>query len=97
MTDYLFITLYTSTLPASTSYYFELFDKYVSATDYARSVYVTGTISRNPYGSDTLTQSTTVQWRQQKYKRFLTGSGPIRITLNNNFEYVSVYNDTTNS
>jgi hypothetical protein len=89
MTDYLYITLYTNALPTSTTYSFELFDKYISASDYARTVYIQQSFSHTPTGSDTLIQKTSVQWRQQRYKQYMTSSGPLRFTLNNNFEYVS--------
>lgn len=88
MTDYLYITLYTNALPTSTTYIFELFDKYISSSDYSRTVYISQSFTHTP-GSDTLIQSTSVQWRQQKYKQYMTSSGPIRFTMNNNFEYVS--------
>jgi len=86
MTDYLYITVYTNALPSTTTYIFELYDKYISASDYSRTVYLSNSFSHTPTsGSDVLVQKTAVQWRQQTYKQYLTSTGPIRFTFNNNF------------
>lgn len=95
-TGKLIITLSTSSVPSSTTFTFELYDRYISSSDYGRSVYVTKTISNNP-GSYSMLPSTSIVWRRMAYKQLRTDSGPVRITLNNNYQYVSVYNMSTNS
>lgn len=40
---------------------------------------------------------TSVIWRRPTYKQARTDAGPVRITFNNNYQYVSTYNMNTNS
>jgi hypothetical protein len=95
-TGKLLITLATSSVPASTTFTFELYDKYISSTDYGRSVYVQQTITDNP-SSVTVLPSTNILWRRMTYKQLRTDAGPLRVTINNNYQYVSVYNMASNS
>lgn len=83
-------------MPTSTTFTFELYDKYISGSDYARSVVTTTTISNNPTGV-TVLPNTNILWRRMAYKQLRSDAGPLRVTLNNNFQYVSTYNTTSNS
>ena len=65
-TGKLVVTLSTSSVPSSTTFIFELFDKYKSGGNYGRSVYVNTTISNNP--SYTILPSTNIEWRRMAYK-----------------------------
>jgi len=97
ITDTLYITFNTNSLPASTTYTFELFDRYInSGSSYGRSIYTQGSFARS-CGVYTLLPPTNIKWRRQAYKQLMTGSGPIRFTLNNNFQYVSTYNMAANA
>jgi len=92
----MYITLNTDALPSSTSYIFELYDRYVSSTNYGRSVYTSGSFGRSASGY-TLLQPNNIKWRRQTYKQLRYDNGPIRLTLNNNFQYVSNYDMTANA
>lgn len=96
ISGYLYVTLNTGSLPSSTTYIFEVFDRYVSGTNYGRSVYTTGSFARSASGY-TLLQPTSMKWRRQAYKELRTDAGPIRLTVNNNFQYVSNYNMGSNA
>ena len=97
------ITLATDSVPANTTFTLTLYDKYISGSDYSVSVQVSSVKSKSPGGSYSLLPSTNVLWRRQTYKQLTTTAGPLRVTLNNNFQYVSQYvmgsnaEDTTNS
>ena len=67
MTGTLYITLYTSSVPSSVTYQLSLYDKYISGSDYARSVYVSQSWSRTASGYN-LVQPTSIRWRRQVYK-----------------------------
>lgn len=101
-TAHLIVTLSTSSVPSSTTFYFSLYDKYISSSDYGISVYTSTSLSNNPTGY-TILQPTNILWRRQAYKQLRTDAAPLRVTVNNNFEYVSAYNmaatseDTSNS
>ena len=101
-TGQLVVTLSTSSVPSSTTFYFSLYDKYISSSDYGISVYTSTALSNNPTGYSIL-PVTNILWRRQAYKQLRTDAAPYRITVNNNFEYVSAYNmgataeDTANS
>jgi hypothetical protein len=101
-TGQLVVTLSTSSVPSSTTFYFSLYDKYISSSDYGISVYTSTALSNNPTGY-TILPPTNILWRRQAYKQLRTDAAPYRITVNNNFEYVSAYNmgataeDTANS
>ena len=90
MTDYIAITFNTDALPASCTYVVELFDKYITASDYSRSCRVTGTFIRTA-GGNTIIDKSLVQWRRPAYRELQTTSGPVRFTMNSNYEYVSDY------
>ncbi len=92
----LIVTMSTSSVPSSTTFLFWLYDKYISASDYAISVYTSNTLSNNPTGV-TILQPTNIVWRRQVYKQLRTDAAPLRLTLNNNFQYVSAYNMGTTS
>ena len=47
-TGKLIVTLSTSSAPTSTTFYFTLYDKYISGSDYGISVYTSVTLSNNP-------------------------------------------------
>lgn len=47
ITDYIYFTVYTAGLPSSSTYTVELFDKYISSTDYGRSFAISGTFCRS--------------------------------------------------
>jgi len=93
-TGSLVITLSTSSVPSSTTFYFTLYDKYISPTDNGISVYTSATLSNNPTGY-TILPPTNIVWRRQAYKELRTDASPFRITVNNNFQYVSAYNMNT--
>lgn len=95
-TGKLIITLSTSSVPSTTTFTFELYDRYVSSSNYGRSVLVTRTVSNSPSGY-TILPSTNVLWRRMSYKQLRTDAGPMRVTLNNNYQYVAVYSMSTNS
>ena len=94
-TGKLVVTLSTNGVPSSTTFTFELFDKYKSGSDYGRSVYVSTTISNNP--SYTKLPSTNIDWRRMAYKELRTDAAPMRLILNNNYQYVSVYDQNSNA
>ena len=72
----------------------ELFEKYISASDYARSFAISGTFGRSKGGYTTV-DPTQIQWRKPVYKEYQVTSGPIRFSFKNNFEYISDYNETS--
>jgi hypothetical protein len=94
-TGELVITFSTSSVPASTTIQVELFDKYVSGSDYGRAVLVSQTISNNP--AETVLPSTNLLWRRMVYREMRSDAAPLRATINNNYQYVSVYSTSTNS
>lgn len=67
MTGNLHISLYTTSVPSTLSYTLEVFDKYVSGSDYALTVSVSGSFSRIASGFN-LIQPTSIMWRRQVYK-----------------------------
>jgi hypothetical protein len=50
ISGYLYVTLNTGSLPSSTTYIFEVFDRYVSSTNYGRSVHTNGSFARSASG-----------------------------------------------
>jgi hypothetical protein len=54
-------------MPNSATYTFWLFNKYVSASDYARTVAVSGPFGRVASGY-IVAQPTSIMWRRQVYK-----------------------------
>ena len=95
MSGTMYITLYTSSVPSSVTYKLTLYDKYLSGSDYSRSVYLSQSFSRT--SSSTLVQPTSIKWRRQTYKEFRTSNGPIRIILNHNYQYVYDSDTSANS
>lgn len=91
-TGYLYITFQTDSVPSSSTYTFVLYDRYVSSTNYGASVSVSGTFSRTVSGSYTTLQPTSIKWRRQTYKNIRSDTGPVKVILNNNYQYVSTYN-----
>lgn len=89
-TGRLIVTMSTSSVPSSTTFYFTLYDKYISGSDNGISVYTSTTLSNNPSGH-TILPSTNIFWRRQAYKQLRTDAAPLRMTVNNNFQYVSAY------
>ena len=79
-------------MPTSSACKIELFDKYLSGSDYSRSVSVTTTLTNNPSGV-TIMPVTDIKWRKQVYKQYVTTSAPIRFIFQNNYQYV--YDQTT--
>lgn len=96
MTGTLYISLYTSSIPSTVSYTFQLFDKYVSGSDYGQSVSVSNSFSRVPSGFSVV-QPTSIMWRRQVYKELQSSAAPIRFILNNNYQYVYDYVTPSNS
>jgi hypothetical protein len=96
MTGTLEIVLVTTTVPSSVSYTFELFDKWVSASDYSRSVAISNSFARVATNF-TVVLPTTILWRRQVYKEYQSSSAPIRFILNNNYQYVYDYVTPSNS
>ncbi len=47
--------------------------------------------------SGTALPSTSIRWRRTTYKDIRSDAGPIKIALNNNYQYVSTYKISTNS
>ena len=92
----LIVTFATESVPSSATITFELYDKYISSSDYARSVVVSTSIGNNPSGV-TILPRTNIEWRRMVYKQRRTGEGPVRVTLKNNYQYVTPYNTTSNS
>ena len=90
------VTFSTGSNPSSSTITFELYDKYISSSDYARSVYVTTSFSNNPSGV-TILPPTDIYWRRMAYKQLRTDAGPLRVVLRNNYEYVTAYNTSSNS
>lgn len=90
------VIVYTDSLPSSTSYRFSIFDKYDSTSNYGTSVYKTGTLTR-PASGYSVPDQNSILWRPQKFKEYRTTSGPFRFTINSNYEYLSDYNEATNS
>ena len=86
ITGTLYITLYTSSMPSSLTYRMQLYDKYISGSDYSIGVDITQSFSRSP--PNTLVQSTSILWRRQAFKMLSSTSGPKRVIFNNNFQYV---------
>ena len=66
MTGTLYITVHTASIPSSTTYYFTLYDKYLSGSDYSRTVYRSGSFARTH--SYTVVQPTAIKWRRQTFK-----------------------------
>ena len=95
MTGTLYITFYTNSVPNSVTYRLQLFDKYISGSDYAISVDKSATFARST--SHTLVQSTSILWRRQTFKELRLADGPKRIIFNNNFQYVYDINTYSNS
>jgi hypothetical protein len=92
----LVVTLSTTSIPSSTTFTLSLYDKYITGSDYGISVQVSQTISNAPGGYSFL-PTTNILWRRQAYKQLSNTAGPFRITINNNFQYVSSYSMSTNS
>lgn len=90
ITDYIYVTVYTAGLPSSSTFTFELFDKYISSTNYARSFAVSGTYCRSRGGYSTM-DPTQIEWRRPFYKEYMTAAGPVRFKFRNNLQYVSDY------
>ena len=95
MTGTIYITIYTASVPNSVTYKLTLYDKYLSGSDYSKSVYLSATFSRT--ASYTVLQPTAIKWRKQVFKEFRSSSGPIRIILNHNYQYVYDYDTNSNS
>ena len=95
MTGTLYVTFHTASIPTSTTYKLHLYDKYLSGSDYSRSVYKTASFSRTT--SYSVVQPTAIQWRRPVFKEFRTSNGPIRFTFNHNYQYVYDYQTTSNS
>lgn len=96
MTGTLYITLYMSSIPNSLTYQLDLYDKYLSGSDYSRTVSTSGNWARTASGY-TLVQPTAINWRKQVYKEFRTDAAPIRFTFNSNHQYVYDYASSGNS
>ena len=96
MTGTLYITLYMSSIPSTLTYQLSLYDKYISGSDYSRTVYVSQSWSRTASGYS-LVQPTSINWRKQVYKEFRTDAAPIRFTFSNNYAYVYDYTTPGNS
>lgn len=94
LTDYIYFTVYTAGLPSSSTYTVELFDKFISASNYGRSFAISGTFGRSKSGYTTV-DPTLIQWRRPAYKEYQVTSGPIRFSFANNLEYISDYNETS--
>lgn len=90
-TGYLYITFQTDSVPSSSTYTFVLYDRYVSSTNYGAAVSVQSTFSRTAPGHNIL-QPTSIKWRRQAYKNIRNDAGPVKVILNNNYQYVSTYN-----
>lgn len=96
MTGTLEIVVFTSSVPSSVTYTFELYDKYISSSNYARSVVISNSFSRQASGFNVV-QPTSIMWRRQVYKEYQTSAAPIRIIFNNNYQYVYDYVTPGNS
>ncbi len=83
ITDYIYFTVYTAGLPASSTYTVELFDKYISSSNNARSFAISGTLGRSK-GAYTTVDPTQILWRRPAYKEYQITSGPVRFTFKNN-------------
>ena len=95
MTGTIYITIYTASIPNSVTYKLSLYDKYMSSSDYSRSVYLSQSFGRT--ASYTLVQPTSINWRRQTFKEFRGSNGPIRIIFNHNYQYVYDYDTNSNS
>ena len=95
MSGTLYITIYTGSIPSSTTYTFTHYDRYFSSSDYSRSVHASSSFSRS--SSYTLVQPTSISWRRQTFKEFRTTNGPIRLIFNHNYQYVYDYETIDNS
>ena len=90
------ITFSTNSFPSSSTFTFELYDKYKSSSDYGRSVVVSTSITNNPSGV-TILPSTNVDWRRMAYRQRRTDASAFRVTAKNNYPYVTVYSTSSNS
>jgi hypothetical protein len=93
-TDYMYVTFNTDNVPSSSTYTFQLFDKYYTSSNYGLVIQTSGNFGRTVYGSFITLPSTSVKWRRQTYKDIRSDAGPVKLVLNNNFQYVSTYNIT---
>lgn len=67
MTGTLYIIAYTSSIPSSVTYTLEVFDKYVSGSDYGRSVAISSSFANVATGFNVV-QPTKFMWRRMVYK-----------------------------
>jgi hypothetical protein len=92
--DFMYFTVYTAGLPSSSTYTVELFEKYITASNFARSFAVSGTYCRSRSGLSPM-DPTQIEWRRPVYKEHMITSGPVRFTFKNNLQYVSDYSEST--
>jgi hypothetical protein len=96
-TGQLYITFETDSVPSSSTYTFYLYDRYTSGSDNGLAVSTSGTFGRTVSGSYTTLQPTSINWRRQTYKDVRSDAGPVKLTLNNNYQYVSTYSISSNA
>jgi hypothetical protein len=95
--SYMYVTFYTDNVPSSCTYTFQLYDKYYSGSNYGLVISAAGSFGRTVSGSYSTMQPTSVRWRRTTYKNIRSDAGPVKLTLNNNFQYVSTYSMTNNA
>jgi hypothetical protein len=95
-TSYMYITFYTDNAPSYSDLSFQLFDKFYSWSNYGLVVNSPSSFTATTF-SGTVLPPTSVLWRRTTYKDIRSDAGPIKIALNNNYQYVSNYQMSTNS
>lgn len=90
-TGNMYITFYTDNVPSSSTYTFQLYDKYYSGSNYGLAISNAGSFSRTVSGSYVTLPATSVRWRRQAFKSPRSDAGPVKLILNNNYQYVSTY------
>jgi hypothetical protein len=96
-TGYVYITFYTDNVPASATYTVKLYDKYYSGSNYGLVVSTAGSFGRTVSGSYSTLAPTSIRWRRTTYKNLRTDAGPVKLTLNNNYQYVSTWSMSSHS
>jgi hypothetical protein len=96
-TNFLYISFYTDNVPASTTYTLRLYDKFYSGSNNGLVVAVSGSFGRTVSASFTTLPPTSIRWRRPTFRQLRNDAGPVKLILNNNYQYVSTYSMSTNS
>jgi hypothetical protein len=96
-TGYVYITFYTDNVPASATYTVKLYDKFYSDSNCGLVVSTSGSFGRTVNVLYSTLAPTSIRWRRTTYKDVRTDAGPVKLTLNNNYQYVSTWSMSSHS